>query len=384
MFAQGPSAPARGHVIVPTSSIPVPGRPVTDLLIFVPEGAPFAQTDPVPGAETPASLACVYKLTKQVKGCPINGTTAVPTGGAKAIALVDVGDDPNAETELKTFSDQFGLPAADFQRVCVGSGGCSPQGDWQLEEALDIEWAHAMAPKAKIYLVEKADGDQNIFPAEKKASEIVAAAGGGEVSNSWGFVDPSEWPGETQDDVYFRKKGVVYFASSGDSPGVQYPSASPYVVSAGGTKIWRSHETGFFSGETAWGSSGGGPSQYEHRPAYQDIVEKIVGSRRGTPDVSFDADPSSGVAIYSVYGGGWLMVGGTSVSSPSLAGIFNSAGHFYGSTADELTAIYKEYGNPTEYKEWFRDITIGQNKYPCEKGYDFCSGVGTPFTFKGK
>jgi hypothetical protein len=82
---------ARGHVIVPTSSIPVPGRPATDLLIFVPEGAPVAQSGPPPGAETPASLACVYKLTKQVKGCPINGTTEVPTGGANAIAVVEVG-----------------------------------------------------------------------------------------------------------------------------------------------------------------------------------------------------------------------------------------------------------------------------------------------------
>ena len=68
----------------------------------------------------------------------------------------------------------------------------------------------------------------------------------------------------------------------------------------------------------------------------------------------------------------------------SLAGIFNSAGHFYGSTGDELTAIYKENGIPAEYKKWFRDITQGRNAYPCVKGWDFCSGVGTPLTFKGK
>lgn len=79
-----------------------------------------------------------------------------------------------------------------------------------------------------------------------------------------------------------------------------------------------------------------------------------------------------------------MQVGGTSVSFPSLAGIFNSAGHFYGSTDDELTELYKEYGNPTGYKNWFRDLTQGANGFPCKKGWDFCSGVGTPPTFKGK
>jgi hypothetical protein len=88
--------------------------------------------------------------------------------------------------------------------------------------------------------------------------------------------------------------------------------------------------------------------------------------------------------MYSVYYGDWLQVGGTSVSSPSLAGIFNSAGRFYASTYDELSAIYKEYGIPTEYKKRFRDITSGGNAYRCAKGYEYCTGVGTLLTYKGK
>ena len=96
--------------------------------------------------------------------------------------------------------------------------------------------------------------------------------------------------------------------------------------------------------------------------------------------------PATGPAVLDTYGyGGWVQVGGTSVSSPSLAGIFNGAGHFYASTDDELTAIYKEYGNPTEYNEWFRNIKSGSNGvYNCVKGYDLCSGVGSPLTYKGK
>jgi hypothetical protein len=85
------AAPAKGRVIVPESSIPGRRRVNTNLLIFVPEGQPMAQPAPPPGANTPASLACVYHLVKQVKGCPISGTTNLPTGGAKAIALVGVG-----------------------------------------------------------------------------------------------------------------------------------------------------------------------------------------------------------------------------------------------------------------------------------------------------
>jgi subtilase family serine protease len=251
--------------------------------------------------------------------------------------------------------------------------------------ALDTQIAHAMAPKAKIYVVECAGAcasNQEILNTEKKASELVAAAGGGEVSNSWSWA--GEFSGETQYDMYFRHKSVVYFVSAGDSPGVEYPGTSPNVVSAGGTTINR-NGSGYFTSESAWSSSGGGPSQYELRPAYQDIVKKIVGSYRGTPDVSFEANPNTGPAVLDTYGyGGWVQVGGTSVSAPALAGIFNGGGHFYQSTPDELTAIYKEYGNPTEYKEWFRNITIGNNAYQCKKGYTFCAGVGTPLTFKGK
>ena len=105
----------RGTVTVPRSSVPVPERPATDLLIFVPEGAPMAQPSPPPGAETPGSLACVYKLTKQVKGCPINGTTEVPIGGANAIAVVEVGSDPALQRDLDTYSETLSLHFMSFQ-----------------------------------------------------------------------------------------------------------------------------------------------------------------------------------------------------------------------------------------------------------------------------
>jgi len=112
------------------------------------------------------------------------------------------------------------------------------------------------------------------------------------------------------------------------APFMTYPAVSPHVVAAGGTMIHRK-ASGTLTGETAWSGSGGGPSAYEARPHYQDSLVARVGSRRGAPDVSFDADPNSGVAVYDSTPcqglSGWLVFGGTSVAAPSLAGVFNLA-----------------------------------------------------------
>jgi kumamolisin len=384
-FAWPQSSPARGTIVVPPSSRPHPGRPRTPLLLFAPEGAPLFQPGPPADAETPASIACIYKLTKQVSGCPINGTHDVPAGGAKVIGIVGVGNTPSLTSDLATFSKTFGLAPADLEVVCNDPAGCPALG-YDIEESLDVEWAHAMAPKAKIILVESAANYPSLFAAVGKAGELVSAAGGGEVNVSATYCTPThcgEDSSELQYDKDFKASGVVYFASSGDDKIVEYPSASPYVVSAGGTTINRD-ASGDFTGETAWSESGGGPSQYEHRPAFQNIIRKIVGDWRGTPDVSFEGNPASGVAMLDSYAGGWTIGGGTSLASPALTGIFNAAGHFYVSTSEEHRVIYKEYGIKKEYHAWFRDITKGMNNYDCVKGWDFCSGLGSVLTYKGK
>src|SRR2546422_10236220 len=172
-----------------------------------------SSTSPVPGfvAETPASLGCVYFLVStRVSGCNPLTATVNPAGGSKVIAIVDAFDDPNAATDLAKFSAQFGLPAANFSKV-FASGTKPPQdptGGWELEESLDIEWAHAMAPSARIILVEAASNSlTNLLAAETKAATLVAAAGGGEVSNSWGG---GEFSGETSLDSHFIQSGVVF------------------------------------------------------------------------------------------------------------------------------------------------------------------------------
>ncbi|HWY56388.1 MAG TPA: S53 family peptidase [Terriglobales bacterium] len=368
-------------VVVPESSIPRPGRIHTNYFLAIPP-APNTTGGPPPGTETPGSVACVYKLVKGPKGCPVNTSTTVPSGGWGAIAIIDAGHYPTAKSDLHAFSSQFGIPDADFHIVYANGKQPPVYGEWLVEEALDIEWAHAMAPKAKLFLVESdlcMSGTCNTDPywyAVTVASKLVAKNGGGVISMSWGDHEASY---DLKYDKLFTQPGVVYFASSGDSGigNTLYPTASPNVVSVGGT-VFNRDSNGDFTSEWYYTGGGGGDiSPYEARPSYQDVIKKIVGSKRGYPDVASDFCCA---AIYLQ--GQWGAVGGTSWSSPTFAGIVNAAGGKMKSTHDELTAIYKEYTIKNEYKADFNDITQGDSH--CKVGWDLCAGVGSPRTYKGK
>ena len=382
--AQDSSYVRYGNGFYPPSSIEHPWdvgvRMHTNYILYAPNGSIVPATQPA--GETPASLGCVYGIVSNpISGCPINGSTSNPTGGGGVIVIVDAYDYPSAAADLSTFSSTFGLPQATFS-VQYASGrkpsnGCSS--GWQGEEALDIEWAHAMAPNAQIVLMEASSASNSaLYQAVTAANSYIAAHGGkGEVSMSWGG---SETSNESSSDHYFTQSGIVYFASSGDSPGVIYPSSSPNVVSAGGTQVNRSG--GNYTNQTAWSDGGGGASKYEARPSYQNAIQSIVGTKRGTPDLSFDASGGSPVAVYnSNCYGGWLEVYGTSVASPSLAGIINSAGGFKTSSNAENTEIYSNMG----YTSYFTDITSGScGTHSATTGWDFCTGVGVDQGLVGK
>jgi kumamolisin len=368
-------------LVVPESSIPRPGRIHTNYSIAIPD-LPNTTGGPPAGAETPGSLACVYKLVNGPEGCPITTSTNVPTGGGGAIAIIDAGHYPTAKQDLHAFSKHFGIPDADFTVVYADGHQPPVYSEWLLEEALDIEWAHAMAPKAKLFLVESKlcmSGTCKTDPywyAVTVASKLVANNGGGVISMSWGDHEASTDLGY---DKLFTEPGVVYFASSGDSGiGVTlYPTASPNVVSVGGTVFNRDSKGNFINEQYATRGGGGDISPYEPRPSYQDVIQNIVGSNRGYPDVASDFCCA---AIYLQ--GQWGAVAGTSWSSPTFAGIVNAAGGKMKSTHDELTVIYKEYTIKKEYKADFYDITQGDSR--CKVGWDLCAGVGSPRTYKGK
>ena len=383
-----------GAVITPSSSNPQSGagsaQAHTNVHIFQHNGMPATNTvHPLAGPplqgyfyETPGSIACIYNLVTPIPGCNPNNVSLVPTGGSKAIAIVDAYRAPNAMADLTAFSRQFGLPlptAATFQVVYALANGTQttkvPAYDsgWEVEQSLDVQWAHAMAPNAKIILVEAASNSlADLLGAELLAGKLVAAAGGGQVSNSWGA---GEFLQEALYDSYFSTNGVVYFASTGDSPGTEWPSVSANVVAVGGTSMSRNPITGAFMGEAAWNNGGGGPSLYVARPAYQNVVQSVTGTKRGVPDVAAVANPTTGVWVYDANAGGWIIVGGTSVASPVVAAITNYAGRFSLSSNAELTRMY---ASPSMFFDVTHGICGPYAGYWATSGWDFCAGMGSP------
>ncbi|MGD0829441.1 MAG: S53 family peptidase [Terracidiphilus sp.] len=412
-------APGSGHVVLPQSSLRREGdvglRSRTQFKILVPSGRPegvlgFSEAEftpeaiqPISGiyAETPASLACLYGLVAATAGCNPASLTTVATGGSKAIAIVDAYDYPTALVDLTAYSKQFGVPAPTSATFTVAYPGATkpvPDPDcavysgwscWASESALDIEMAHAAAPSAHIYLVEaNSNSNTDLMAAVAKAIALVKAAGGGEVSMSWGG---DEFPTEAQSDSAFTGANVVFFAASGDGEGTSYPNVSPNVIAVGGTTISRNPSNLNFQAELAWEDSGGGFSAYEPRPSFQSGISAIVGTHRGVPDVAAVGNPRTGVWVYNSYdndyGGtlyAWSIFGGTSVATPLWAGIVNRAGHFSASTLAEETLIYASAKTAAD----FRDVTAGScgfyEGWSAVSGWDPCSGNGAPLGTAGK
>ena len=377
---------AQDKIVAPASTAgKVPGVAVHTPLLIVKPDSPLPLNNYPINAETAGSIACIYGVSTPVSGCPKNGSN-LATGGAKAIAVVDYGNTSTLQADFNTFNAHFGLPAQTLQFICDCASCPSADGTgWDVETSLDTQWAHAMAPNAQIIVAQFcsdpfAGGDS---AAEYLAGQAVAAAGGGEVSNSFDYN--GEFSGETGYDQYMTTSTVVYFASAGDG-GCQtnYPAASPNAVGAGGTHIVRDSNGNFNGVETMRSDTGGGISAYEPLPNYQLIIGNKTGPKRGTPDYAADADPNSGVAMYSTTGcGGWCQVGGTSVASPVLAGIVNAAGSFVNHTASELHTSYNWYLNPALYHKYFYDVTKGSNGAPAGPGWDECTGLGSPRNLGG-
>jgi kumamolisin len=386
------AAPAvrHGTIIIPRSSIFRPEdagkRAHTNVEVAVAPGEPNA----TPGGfwDTPASIGCVYHLTKAVTGCNPTTLTANPTGGFGTIILIDAYDDPNAASDLAAFDSEFGLPAANFQ-VMYENGvqpSQDPTGGWEFEESVDVQMAHAMAPRSKIILFEaQSSSFGDLFTSVGEANAVFGTAGGS-MSMSWGS---GEFNGENGYDGYWVQPNVIYFAAIGDAPGVSYPAASPDVVAVGGTTFSRNATTGNFELESAWYSTGGGPSQYESIPSYQSSISSIVGTQRGTPDVAAIADGRTPVWIYDSIpingqAGTWWLGSGTSVATPIWAGIVNSAGHKYASTNAELTEIYSNMTVATEFHDITQANCGNYAGYLAVKGWDFCTGVGSDVGKNGK
>ncbi len=311
------------------------------------------------------------------------------TGATQTIAIVDAYNDPNVLSDLNKYSTTYGIPAMAscpvsggtagvpcFQKVDQRGGTAYPSTNagWALEISLDVEAAHAMCQNCNILLVE---ADSNSFANLLAAEDRAVAMGGNVVSNSWGG---NEFSGETAYDAHFNVPGVAFTVSSGDSGyGAEFPAASQYVTAVGGTSLSMSGNTRV--SEKAWSGAGSGCSNFEAKPSWQ---TDALCTNRTVADVSADADPNTGAAVYDSvrYQGrmGWFKVGGTSLSSPLIAATYALAGNVSVATpANQMP--YLSAAN-------LYDVTSGSNgscggTYLCTSlaGYDGPTGLGTPIGF---
>lgn len=362
-------------LILAVSMCAVAQAPPTGEHAFRPPITIVSQFSTSPHGLFPAQMKAAYRFN------------AIPNQGQNmVIGIADACDDPNIEADLGVFSTQFNLPACTtgngcFTKITQANLCSGHSGNWALEQSLDVQWAHAIAPRAKIVLVQSSQPDDTLFMAVTQA----VAAGANVVSMSWGG---SEFSGEqTYDTTYFSTPGVTYFASSGDGGcGAGYPAASPNVVSVGGTHLVLltaappSTPLGTNYGtESAWNGSGGGISAFETEPAYQMNAQHT--GFRTVPDISLDA--STAVPIYDSYDGDqWTEVIGTSLSSPVWAAfmaIEDSLRGGAGVIQQPLADLYQVYGSGN-YGTAFHDITTGSSGGVCVAGagYDFVTGIGTP------
>ncbi|HEY3862163.1 MAG TPA: hypothetical protein VGO59_09770 [Verrucomicrobiae bacterium] len=304
------------------------------------------------------------------------------TGAGQTIAIVDAYDDSQyAQADLNTFCSEFGLATTTVQ-VVYGSGSKpAANSGWQQEMSLDVQWAHAIAPAAKIMLVEASSSST---AALIQAVQVAVKNGATVVSMSWGG---GEFSGETSYDSYFAAPGVTFVASAGDSgAGVEWPAASPNVTGVGGTSL-KLNSAGQYQSETAWTNSGGGVSVYEApQPSWQKgwFPSSWTPVNRGVPDVSYLADPNTGV--YVVYKGGWYQFGGTSVGAPQWSALIALAnqGRASGALSGINTDVYPiaNAGNFAINAACFHDITSGSDGNQPDDysgpGYDLVTGVGSP------
>jgi hypothetical protein len=358
-------------------------------------GSPATEfTEPIAASLTPANLLSAYSLP------------ATPAGSGQTIAIVDAYDDATIEADLEHYSQQYALSPCSERSGCfrkvnqegqsapLPASGGSLERAWAQEIATDVELAHGICPGCRILLVEaRSNADGDLFAAEATAARL----GASEISNSWGGEEPAT------DSPAFDQPGVVVTAASGDSgylgwleepatPHVDYPASSPHVVAVGGTRLALTNPGGGWAGETVWndggkrkrvsegaGATGGGCSALFEAPPWQQRASGWssvgCGARRAVADVSADADPYSGVAVYDSTttpegNRGWGVIGGTSVASPIIASVFALAGgaHGVGYPAQTL------YENALDAPSSLHDVVSGSNG-ECAQPFNFWTGT---------
>jgi subtilase family serine protease len=343
------------------------------------------------------------------------------TGDGQTIIIIDSFGSPTIASDLATFDAGYGLPEPPSLTVLapLGTVPFDPsnrdQVGWAAETTLDVEWAHALAPGARIVLltspVDETEGVQGLPEFLQLEQYALHHHLGKIISQSWGATENTLFDAAGRrviadfERFYLRAalENVTVLSGTGDTgtagldvnyefypfPTVGFPASSPLVTAVGGTSLYADTD-GNYQSETVWnnghGASGGGVSQYFWEPLYQYLlpasVQKKLHHHRGIPDVAYNADPNTGIMIYRSFpprAPGYYLIGGTSEGAPQWAGIIADANQLAGRPLGFL--------NPRLYLlrgKGFHDVTVGNNSflglpgYNATPGWDLATGWGTP------
>jgi hypothetical protein len=361
--------PATSYSAVPASSLQVLASNLT---------TPQGYTSPSGAPITPDYMREAYGLgLYNSSGVTFDGIQG--TGAGQTIAIVEAGSDPDISADLTGFDAYWGLPdPPSFQQLNSTGGTSLPNVGDEGELDLDVEWSHVMAPQANIILF-----DGNLYTAMTTAADWPGVS---VISISYTI---SGTEGISEFETPSGHAGVSFFSAAGDTGAeVNDPAKDPAVIAVGGTDLTVKNNA--WSSETGWDASGGGINTAASQPGYQSgIVNAFSTTNRVTPDVSADADPSTGVAVYNIYDNStsapWeAIIGGTSLSTPLWAGMVAVADQgraLAGLTSldgytQTLPRLYDLY--TANYSTNFHDITSGNNGHAAGVGFDEVTGLGSP------
>lgn len=335
------------------------------------------------GGYSPSDLVTAYNLS---------GVSA--NGSGQIIALFELAG--YQASDINAYTTHFGLPSAQLHNVPVDGGSNS---GIDAEVTLDIELAIALAPQSQIYVYEGPNSNQGVLDTYNRiATDNIAK----QVSTSWGLGEDLEsaqyFQAENAIFLQMAAHGQTIYAAAGDSgayddypnnaaPVVDDPASQPYVVGVGGTRLTVNSGTCAYQSETVWnnglgnGAGGGGVSVVWPIPSWQaNVSTASSNTHRNVPDVSLNADPNTGYAIY--YNSQWTIFGGTSCAAPLWAAFTARVNQAKADNNQPVLGfanpILYSIGTGSSYSTDFHDITSGNNlDYSANARYDNATGWGS-------
>jgi subtilase family serine protease len=336
-----------------------------------------ARGNPINGKVNPAATPSGYGPAQLQSAYALTGVVGA---GTPTVAIVDAFGYPNAEADLAVYRAQYGLPACTTASGClkiVGQSGGKPpprvDTGWDQEQALDLDMVSAACPTCHILLVQASSASfSNLWTGVDYAKTVPGVKA---ISNSYGNTDSSSYSAY---DSHYAANGIAITVSTGDSGyGAQWPATAPGAIAVGGTSLRAGGGGTRGWTETVWNGAGSGCGLGHAKPSWQNGVTDACGGRMEA-DISANADPNTGVAVYGPAtrnSSSWGVWGGTSESSPFIGAMFA----LRNGTIDAASSIYSHTAN-------LNDVTSGSNgtcavAYYCnaQAGYDGPTGLGTPY-----